>query len=103
MRYSNQRRPIRLTSSKLKSLIRQTIRESKYDDPIYQSSVTDNMNSEILDYELPQAISSFYTGDENSASAAIQRCLEDLTGLPIKDIHYELLDAVGNKAKARLR
>lgn len=92
MRYSNQKRPVRLTSSKLKSLIRQTIRESKYDDPSYQSRVSGNMSSEITDDDLRFGIARLYSNDQGGA-AVVQDCLEQLTGLGIDEIHSELLDA----------
>lgn len=92
MRYSNQRRPVRLTSSKLKSLIRQTIRESKYDDTSYQARISDKMNSEITDDDLRFTIAALYTSDANGASV-VQDCLEKVTGLGIDDLHYELLEA----------
>lgn len=93
MRYSNQKRPVRLTSSKLKSLIRQTIRESKYDDPSYQSRVSGHMSSEITDDDLRFGIAAIYTSDARSGMVVVQDCLEQLTGLSIDEIHSELLDA----------
>lgn len=93
MRYSNQKRPVRLTSSKLKSLIRQTIRESKYDDTSYQNRISDNMSSEITDDDLLFGIAAIYTSDARSGMAVVHDCLQKLTGLDSAELHYELLDA----------